>query len=375
MTKKLPDHRDIRGRHHHLAFVMTGILIAVLHGRKTPSSIQRFMKNRKKDLERWTGHKAERAVSDTQLRRIVRGVDWKIYNEVNLQYWGVAIRQLSENEWIAIDGKELRGSLEINEQTGQKAKRGEVVVNAVVHGTKKVVGQTYYRGDKESEKKYVRNLLKESTLMRYSLTLDALHCNPKTTALIEGAKGRYLIQVKEDQKELLEELKLSVGFLPCLFEQIDSDKGHGRVEIRTSHIFSIEGGDFDKRWENSGIRTLVVTHRQTTKMKTGHYSEETSYHISNQRVTNENKTTMKSLADAVRGHWSVEADNYVRDVTFGEDQIKTQKGNSTRIWAAIRTIGINIIRKICPKNIPERMELWTDCPNIFFFDLKNIGFF
>jgi predicted transposase YbfD/YdcC len=354
---------------------MTGVLIAILHGRKTPSSIQRFIKNRLKDLEKWTNHSAESAVSDTQLRRIVRGVDWVKYNEVNEKYFGVNVEQLSDNEWVAIDGKELRGSLAKDVITGNKAKRGEVVINAVSHRSKAVISQTYYRGDKESEKVYVRHLLEKSGLKKSSVTLDALHCNPKTTSLVEGANGKYLIQVKEDQKALMEELQLSVKFRPCLFEQRTLDKGHGRIEARRSRVFSIEGGDFDDRWDKSGIRSLVVTDRHFTEIKTGKESAETSYHISNQGVVEREEGKMKSLAGAVRGHWSVEADNYVRDVTFGEDQIKTQKGNSTRIWAAMRTVGINIVRKIRPTNIQAKIESWVDCPKIFFSDLKNVGFF
>lgn len=371
----MPDHRDTRGRQHNLPFVMTGILIALLHGRKRPSSIQRFIKNRLKDLKKWTGYSAEKAVSDVQLRRIVRGVDWARYNELNQEYFGITVEQISDNEWVAIDGKELRGSLAKDAITGNKAKRGEVVINAVGHQSKVVIGQTYYRGDKESEKIHVRHLLEKSGLKKEAVTLDALHCNPKTTALVEGAKGRYLIQAKEDQKELMEELQLLINFRPCLFKQKTVDKGHGRIEIRKSRVFSIEGGDFDERWSKSGIRSLVVTERHFTEIKTGKESTETSYHISNQGVMKGAENSMKSLANAVRGHWSVEADNYVRDVTFGEDDIKTQKGNSTRIWASMRTVGINIVRKIRPINIQAKIECWTDCPKIFFCDLKNIGFF
>lgn len=214
------------------------------------------MKNRKADLEKWTEHKVDNVISETQLRRVVRGVDWQIYNSINQQYFAVKVVKLSDNEWVAIDGKELRGTLEVSADDGKKAKRGEVVVNAVRHNNKEVIAQTYYRGDKESEKIHVRNLLEQTGLASKSVTLDALHCNPKTTALVESQSGRYLIQVKEDQKELMEELCLSTGFLPCLFDHTDVDKGHGRLEIRHTQIFCIEGGDFDERWQDSGIRTL-----------------------------------------------------------------------------------------------------------------------
>lgn len=371
LSRDLEDYRDNRGLEHHLGFVLTGVLIAILHGRKKVSSIQRFIKNRLDYLIALTGHDADKAISDSQLRRVVRGVDWLKYNEINEHFFGIIIEQLSDDEWVAIDGKELRGSIDAKEDG---AKRGEVVINAVVHGSKEVVGQTFYRGDKESEKIYVRKLLKQANLKTRSLSLDALHCDPETTALIEQAGGRYLIQVKANQKNLMEELRLSTNFLPCWLAQQDVDKGHGRLEIRKSRLFYVEGGDFDQRWQQSGIRTLVVTQRHFTELKTGKESQQTAYHISNQRLCSGDKKKMKALVRAVREHWSVEADNFVRDVTFDEDHIKTQKGNATRIWAAIRTTATLIIRVIAPSNIQEKIELWTDCPSKFYEDLKNIGF-
>ena len=199
LSAKLPDTRDNRGKKHNLAYVMTGVLIAILHGRKKISSIQRFLKNRHADISKWTKYKAEKAVSDTQLRRIVREVDWQIYNSINQAYFGKEITEVTDDEWVAIDGKELKGSIAVNANDGKKAKRGEVVINAVRQKDSQVLAQTYYRGDKESEKVYVRELLVQSNLASKSVTMDALHCDPKTTRLVNKSGGRYLIQVKENQ--------------------------------------------------------------------------------------------------------------------------------------------------------------------------------
>ena len=85
--------------------------------------------------------------------------------------------------------------------------------------------------------------------------------------------------------------------------------------------------------------------------------------------------TMDDLAKAVRGHWSVESDNYVRDVTFKEDKIKNTKGQTSRQWASFRTAALNIIRRFAPHNIPAKVESWVDNPKLFRSDLKKIGFF
>ena len=374
MQEHLKDHRDRRGLKHDLSFVLSGVLIAILLGRKRISSIQRFISNRLEDLCHWTGYEAEKAISDPQLRRLLKGLDWQSYNRINAEYFNVSIEQLSAEEWTAVDGKELRGTLSKDER-GDKAKRGEVLVNAIRHRDSQVVAQTYYRGDKESEKTVVGQFLKQTGLSKGSVSLDALHCNPKTTALIHQHGGRYITQVKANQLYLMEELQLSTTFLPCLHQFAEVEKAHGRIAIRKGDLFDIRGGDFEKRWQHSGLSTLVKVQRHFTGIKTGREQKQTSYYISNQPIAKKSTATAKELLQAIRGHWSVEADNYVRDVLFSEDHIPTPRGNATRALASIRSWAVQILRKTGAKNLTAKMEQLWDCPKTLEQTLNNIGFF
>ena len=81
-----------------------------------------------------------------------------------------------------------------------------------------------------------------------------------------------------------------------------------------------------------------------------------------------------NLFQAIRGHWSVEADNYVRDVTFGEDDIKTPKGKGTRFLTNARTWGIQLARRTGAKNLKAQIEQFADCPEKLADFLRNIGF-
>ena len=371
----LEDHRDPRGKLHNLAFILCGVVIAVLHGRKSPTSIQRFMSNRHSELIEWTGFQSKSAISITQLGRVVRELDWSTYNCINAQYFGVEITEKEESEWIAVDGKELKGSIKVKSSDGKKEKRGEVIVNAVRHGDKRSVGSIYYHGKKESEKTYARKLLEEKDLGVEKLTMDALHCDPATTSFVENNGGVYLIQVKGNQKVLLNQVKTSIEKTPCLYDETTLDKAHGRIEQRRNQIYSIAHLEFADRWTSSSIKTLVVTNRFVIDVKTEKEYTEVSYRISNQPVRKEEFEIMDDLAKAVRGHWSVEADNYVRDVTLKEDAIKTTKGNNCRTWASFRTVGLNIIRRFMPKNIPAKIESWVDNTKNFLLYLKKIGFF
>lgn len=63
--------------------------------------------------------KRRKVVSDTQFRRILSGVDYQTYNELNAAHFWVSITEIS-GEWKAIDGKELRGNID-----GLSGKNGE----------------------------------------------------------------------------------------------------------------------------------------------------------------------------------------------------------------------------------------------------------
>ncbi len=74
-------------------------------------------------------------------------------------------------------------------------------MQAVEHESGAIQSQEYYRGNKESEIETGRKLMKENGLLDEQVTLDALHCNPKTLEMI-AEKGKYVIGLKENQKEL-----------------------------------------------------------------------------------------------------------------------------------------------------------------------------
>jgi len=75
----------------------------------------------------------------------------------------------AEKQWFALDGKELRGSI----QSGDK--RGEAVVHTIKHQTGEALSQEYYSGYKQSEVTIVRRLLGQNRSSAQKVSLDALH--------------------------------------------------------------------------------------------------------------------------------------------------------------------------------------------------------
>ena len=69
---------------------------------------------------------------------------------------------------------------------------------------------------------------------------------------------------------------------------------------------------------------------------------------------------MSELSQAIRRHWSIETDNYLRDVTLNEDKVRTQKGNRTRAEATIRTVALEWLKIENPKSFQAAIETFID---------------
>jgi len=200
--KQLPDARDNRGKRHSLIFILASVVFAILVGRSSTSSIFRYIKNKIIWLRKVTGIEDAHAISRAHLPRLLdKEINWEVLNQLIQMYFGFHIQENTvNNEWIAIDGKVLRGTL----KGGEK----QAVIHAISHDTRSEVAQACQSGSKSSEIPVVRQLLKETGLESKKITLDAHHCNPETTAQIASAGGTYLTQVKENQPTLLKQCQL-----------------------------------------------------------------------------------------------------------------------------------------------------------------------
>src|SRR5260221_10923111 len=121
------DLRDNRGKRHDLAVVLIGVMLALLSNRDgNLSSIQRYVQNNYERLVEVLGVEKKRAVSRSQLPNILAEVSVTVFDSLLFANYGIKLNA-EERKWFAIDGKELRGSIE----TG--CRRGEAIVQAVSH--------------------------------------------------------------------------------------------------------------------------------------------------------------------------------------------------------------------------------------------------
>ena len=358
------DHRDIRGRKHDLAFVLLSFLAAMFRstGKLSFSSLHRMMQRDHDYLVAQTGVNSPGCISRVQLMRVLEDVHPSHFNALNQAYFA-ASRPQQDNHWQAVDGKELRGS--IDKALG--AKRGENAVFMVDHqnGHSQVIG--YYSGQKDSERTLVRDYFRQETdLARQAYTFDALHCYPGLLAQINDMHGFYLMQVKGNQPILAEDLAFQEQASVSMDCMQTAEKAHGRIEQRKASLYEVEIDCVEPRWRKANIKSMMVVERETEQCKTSRKSYEKAYYISNITAHPGNGI---ELFNAIRKHWRVESNNYIRDATFGEDCIRTRKTGLIRNMAAFLNLAINQLKKhnqaanlnIVRENLAYDRGLLTSC--------------
>ena len=100
------------------------------------------------------------------------------------------------------------------------------------------------------------------------IVTDALHCQTKTAQVITDKKADYLLKVKDNQKELREEIADYVSE-ESLRKKMDTsetvEKNRGRTEKRTAYITQNIDWLYDKeKWsklKSIGAICSTVTHK------------------------------------------------------------------------------------------------------------------
>lgn len=305
--------------------------------------IHREMKREFRYIKHHLNLNMKKCISYSQLKRLLQKIDFEEFNSLNNEFFDKQI--VKENRyWKSIDGKELRGT--IDKLLGQK--RSENLVQQVKHKDKESMVMGFYNGSKESEKTMVQSYFeKKKDLTNEAFTLDALHTNTSLLETINQKRGIYLVQVKKNQKHLLEECKHLHENVISKHKYATIEKGHGRLEIRKAYLYPMNIENLDFKWNNTNIQTLITIERERIILKNGQHSNETVFFISNLKL---DKTRGKELFTACRNHWIIEADNYVRDVNFGEDKIHCLIKKIPRIIAIALSTILNILRRKNKKN-------------------------
>jgi hypothetical protein len=120
------------------------------------------------------------------------------------------------------------------------------------------------------------------------------------------------------------------------------DRGHGRVELRTLKVVSVNRFGFPHT-----AQVLQAT-RKTCDLHTNRWRAVTVYAITSLPFELAHPAC---LADLLRGHWAIEALHYVRDVTFAEDASQVRTGAAPGVMAALRNLAVGVLNRAGPINV------------------------
>ncbi len=251
---------------------------------------------------------------------------------------GEALRKL-----ICVDGKTMRS----NKRKGGKPNH---IITAWSREDGFSLGQKVVN-TKSNEITAIPELLEKIRIKGQAVTIDAMGTQTAIAEKIRAKHGDYVLALKENQKNLYEDVKLFLNEESEKKKLRENgkykktvEKAHGQIEIREYYqTEEIRWLAQKKEWK--GFKSIGM--EEKTIQKEGRERKEWRYYISSL------KEDMELFSRAVRGHWSVESMHWHLDVTFKED------ANTTLDKQAAENL--NIIRKWC-LSILKMVEIFR--PNL-----------
>lgn len=307
------------------------VISAVVSGSNNWKEIETFGKSQIKWLRKYVTLKNGIPSHDT-LGRVFSILDYEKFSQCFIE-WIQTISTLTNGEVIAIDGKRLCGSSD--KTLGIKAIH---MVSAFASENCLCLGQTTC-DEKSNEITAIPVLLEILSIKGCTVTIDAMGCQSKIAEKIIEKEANYILAVKDNQKELHEQVVKMFEIKEPQSVDIDVDSGHGRIETRKCAVVSnLTFFDIDKEW--TGLKTVVKIESERFIQVENKKQNETRYYISSLDV---NAKTMNSM---IRNHWRIENNlHWMLDVNFGEDSSSRRKGDSAKNFNLISKIAMSLIIK------------------------------
>jgi predicted transposase YbfD/YdcC len=340
----LPDPRRAQGKRHRLSDMIVIAVCAVICCADGWADVADFGRAKLKWFQTFLDLPHGIPCQDT-FERVFARLDPDGFERCFMS-WTAALAGSSRGKLVALDGKKLRRSF----AHAWDHSTATHLVSAFAHENATVLGQLSV-DCKGNEIVAIPRLLELLDLAGATVTIDAMGCQTEIAGKIVGGGGNYVLAVKDNQPTLhdalrrhLDEMILEgfAGVRHGFVETVDGD--HGRIETRRVWVTDQLDDWLDEsqrsRWPGLNSVAVVEAVREVAPDPTPP-STERRYFISSLAGTD-----APAMADAIRGHWSVENRlHWVLDVSFAEDQARQRKGHGAENFSRLRRIALNLLRR------------------------------
>jgi predicted transposase YbfD/YdcC len=260
---------------------------------------------------------------------------------------------------ISIDGKTIRGA-KVNGKSPIHTVSAWASINNLALGQVKVE-------EKSNEITAIPTLVESLAVEGSVITIDAMGCQKKIAESIIKRKANYVLALKENQPDLLEQVIDEFRFSPVEKVYTDLDYGHGRIETRICSV--IKNFDIVSLHKNWTSMTSIVKIESTREFKGKDKIEKSCRYY----ITSLDKTA-EEFQQIIRSHWAIENKlHWSLDVAFGEDFDRKRFLNASQNFSLINKIALNLAKNEASSKLgiksKRKMAGWDEN-----YLLKVLGF-
>lgn len=170
--QEIEDFRTSQGRRYPLWLILLLVVMGTISGCRSYYALEDFGVRHYQALSEKLGLTVTRLPSDTTFRRILHRLDFQELAQ-QFEQWAIRAFDAESHEWVAIDGKSIKGTV----SEAQTAYQNFVSVVSVYSNRLGVVLATeQFESKQMSELTVVQTMLETLHLEGVVFTLDALHC-------------------------------------------------------------------------------------------------------------------------------------------------------------------------------------------------------
>ena len=199
------------------------------------------------------------------------------------------------------------------------------------------------------------------TSENYATSQSAMGTQTKIAETIIKCEADYILQVKENQHQLYEDIVLyfKEEIMPqnnrelekkgCYYRDYSGE--HGRIEEREYYVVhDVEWLEQKKSWKN--LSGIGMCHAKTEKK--GETTESYSYAIFSREIM-----TAEEFGKGKRSHWGIENSlHWVLDIAYREDESRARKGYSAENLNIVRQLTLNMLKqeRSCKRGIAGKRK-------------------